>query len=55
MSEIQARKEPKRLFKYAIDEHIALDKAERIHFHRTNRWRYNTFNRFNRNLHGIQS
>jgi hypothetical protein len=47
MSEIEPVREPQRLFKFAIDSHIAQDKSERLHFFRMNRWRYNTFNRFN--------
>lgn len=49
MSQIEPVREPRRLFRYAIDRHVANDKNEKMHFYRTNRWRFNTMNRFNCN------
>lgn len=47
MSEIEKVKEPQKLFKYAINRHLEIDRKEKLHFYRVNRWRFNTFNRFN--------
>ena len=48
MSQIERVKEPRKLFKYAIESHINRDASERVAFYRMNRWRFNTFNRVNR-------
>jgi len=42
MSQLQKTKEPRKLFRYQIEQNEQLYNQEKLFFYRTNRWRFNT-------------